>query len=68
MIKYNKNLDYRNDKITDIVLSFNMVLYEVRLSKSSHSVYQMDGFEQDKRIVVIAATNRKQDLDPALLR
>lgn len=29
---------------------------------------QIDGFEQDKKVVVIAATNRKQDLDPALLR
>lgn len=28
---------------------------------------QIDGFEQDKKCVVIAATNRKQDLDPALL-
>ncbi|KAL8119458.1 uncharacterized protein LOC141724465 [Apium graveolens] len=28
---------------------------------------QIDGFEQDKRVVVIAATNRKQDLDPALI-
>ncbi|KAF8409613.1 hypothetical protein HHK36_005691 [Tetracentron sinense] len=27
----------------------------------------IDGFEQDKRVVVIAATNRKQDLDPALI-
>ncbi|KAL5729839.1 hypothetical protein ACHQM5_002735 [Ranunculus cassubicifolius] len=28
---------------------------------------QIDGFEQDKRVVVIAATNRKEDLDPALI-
>ncbi|KAF3771652.1 Spastin [Nymphaea thermarum] len=28
---------------------------------------QIDGFGQDKRVVVIAATNRKQDLDPALM-
>ncbi|GJZ09426.1 protein poor homologous synapsis 1 [Tanacetum coccineum] len=28
---------------------------------------EIDGFEQDKKVVVIAATNRKQDLDPALL-
>lgn len=28
---------------------------------------QIDGFEQDKKVVVIAATNRKQDLDPALI-
>lgn len=27
----------------------------------------LDGFETDKRSVVIAATNRKEDLDPALL-
>lgn len=28
---------------------------------------QMDGFEQDKKVVVVAATNRKEDLDPALV-
>ncbi|KAK6265028.1 hypothetical protein SCA6_020462 [Theobroma cacao] len=28
---------------------------------------QIDRFEQDKKVVVIAATNRKQDLDPALI-
>ncbi|KAH9301475.1 hypothetical protein KI387_013058, partial [Taxus chinensis] len=28
---------------------------------------QIDGFEQEKRVVVIAATNRRQDLDPALI-
>lgn len=33
-----------------------------------YSCYQIDGFEQDKRVVLIAATNRKQDLDPALIR
>lgn len=35
---------------------------------SSFSLVQIDGFEQDKKVVVIAATNRKQDLDPALIR
>jgi len=29
---------------------------------------QIDGFEQDKKVVVIGATNRKQDLDLALIR
>uniref|UniRef100_A0A0D9YY14 AAA+ ATPase domain-containing protein n=1 Tax=Oryza glumipatula TaxID=40148 RepID=A0A0D9YY14_9ORYZ len=28
---------------------------------------EIDGFEQDRRVVVIAATNRKEDLDPALI-
>ncbi|KAI8020035.1 ATP-dependent zinc metalloprotease FtsH 4 [Camellia lanceoleosa] len=28
---------------------------------------QIDGFEQEKKVVVIAATNRMQDLDPALI-
>ena len=27
----------------------------------------LDGFETNKRSVVVAATNRKEDLDPALL-
>ncbi|XP_019243890.1 PREDICTED: uncharacterized protein LOC109223875 isoform X3 [Nicotiana attenuata] len=27
----------------------------------------IDGFEQEKKVVVVAATNRKQDLDPALI-
>jgi len=31
-------------------------------------ILQIDGFEQDKKVVVIAATNRKEDLDPALIR
>lgn len=35
---------------------------------SSCVLVQIDGFEQDKKVVVIAATNRKQDLDPALIR
>lgn len=39
---------------------FFKTLYEMHL--------QIDGFEQEKKVVVIAATNRKQDLDPALLR
>ncbi|VFQ88925.1 unnamed protein product [Cuscuta campestris] len=28
---------------------------------------QIDGFEQEKKVVVVAATNRKEDLDPALI-
>lgn len=32
------------------------------------SFVQIDGFEQDKKVIVIAATNRKQDIDPALIR
>ncbi|RLM80892.1 protein MSP1 isoform X2 [Panicum miliaceum] len=31
------------------------------------SALKIDGFEQDRRVVVIAATNRKEDLDPALI-
>ncbi|GAA0171547.1 protease [Lithospermum erythrorhizon] len=27
----------------------------------------IDGFEQERKVVVVAATNRKQDLDPALI-
>lgn len=38
------------------------------LIRSYIFVMQIDGFEQEKKVVVIAATNRKQDLDPALIR
>ncbi len=44
------------------------ISFSFPLKLIANTLFQMDGFEQDKRIVVIAATNRKQDLDPALLR
>ncbi|BBH00699.1 VIRB2-interacting protein 2 [Prunus dulcis] len=37
------------------------------LDPDSDSNFQIDGFEQDKKVVVIFATNRKQDLHPALI-
>ncbi|XP_060175758.1 uncharacterized protein LOC132606325 isoform X3 [Lycium barbarum] len=37
------------------------------LSVLLRQLVQIDGFEQEKKVVVVAATNRKQDLDPALI-
>jgi SpoVK/Ycf46/Vps4 family AAA+-type ATPase len=43
---------------------FDFVEFDLRMKQT----LQIDGFEQDKKVVVIAATNRKEDLDPALIR
>ncbi|KAJ6978664.1 hypothetical protein NC653_026953 [Populus alba x Populus x berolinensis] len=37
------------------------------LDKMGFLVIQNDGFELDKKVVVIADTSRKQDLDPAAI-
>ncbi|KAI8014783.1 ATP-dependent zinc metalloprotease FtsH 4 [Camellia lanceoleosa] len=39
----------------------------VKMSVTYNTNKQIDGFEQEKKVVVIAATNRMQDLDPALI-
>lgn len=49
---------------SDKVLSEETILSRFCMISS----VQIDGFEQEKKVVVVAATNRKQDLDPALLR
>ncbi|KAK4348075.1 hypothetical protein RND71_034414 [Anisodus tanguticus] len=41
-------------------LSFHM-------REASNSFSEINGFEQEKKVVVVAATNRKQDRDPALI-
>ncbi|XP_024542367.1 26S proteasome regulatory subunit 10B homolog A isoform X1 [Selaginella moellendorffii] len=55
------------DEIDSLATSRDSDMHEATRRMLSVLLRQMDGFEQDKRIVVIAATNRKQDLDPALL-
>ncbi|XP_020963996.1 uncharacterized protein LOC107612021 [Arachis ipaensis] len=37
------------------------------MHEATRRILSIDGFEQDKKVVVIAATNRKEDLDPALI-
>ncbi|CAM6047754.1 unnamed protein product [Sphagnum compactum] len=55
------------DEIDSMAMTRDGEMHEATRRMLSVLLRQMDGFEQDKRIVVIAATNRKQDLDPALL-
>lgn len=55
------------DELDSFATSRDNDMHEATRRMLSVLLRQMDGFEQDKRIVVIAATNRKQDLDPALL-
>ncbi|KAG0567532.1 hypothetical protein KC19_7G141400 [Ceratodon purpureus] len=55
------------DEIDSLATTRDSEMHEATRRMLSVLLRQMDGFEQDKRIVVIAATNRKQDLDPALL-
>ncbi|KAL4628275.1 hypothetical protein ACB092_05G225500 [Castanea dentata] len=56
----------------DEIDSFATVRDSLRLSETRRGILsvllrQIDGFEQDKKLIVVGATNRKQDLDPALL-
>lgn len=55
------------DELDSFATSRDNEMHEATRRLLSVLLRQMDGFEQDKKIVVIAATNRKQDLDPALL-
>ncbi|KAJ7552712.1 hypothetical protein O6H91_06G066400 [Diphasiastrum complanatum] len=55
------------DEIDSLATTRDSEMHEATRRILSVLLRQMDGFEQDKRIIVIAATNRKQDLDPALL-
>jgi hypothetical protein len=55
--------------IDSLLLTFLLYVYGTSLYETKEfSSVKIDGFEQDKRVVVIAATNRKEDLDPALIR
>lgn len=55
------------DEIDSLATTRDSEMHEATRRMLSVLLRQMDGFEQDKRVIVIAATNRKQDLDPALL-
>ncbi|KAK1364724.1 proteasome-associated ATPase-like [Heracleum sosnowskyi] len=55
------------DEIDSIATARDNETHEATRRVLSVLLRQIDGFEQDKRVVVIAATNRKQDLDPALI-
>ncbi|KAL2630020.1 hypothetical protein R1flu_014706 [Riccia fluitans] len=55
------------DEIDALATARDSEMHEATRRMLSVLLRQMDGFEQDSKIVVIAATNRKEDLDPALL-
>ncbi|XP_047312247.1 uncharacterized protein LOC124915551 isoform X2 [Impatiens glandulifera] len=55
------------DEVDSFATSRDNEMHEATRRMLSVILRQIDGFEQDKKVVVIAATNRKQDLDPAFL-
>ncbi|KAG2684375.1 hypothetical protein I3760_10G073900 [Carya illinoinensis] len=55
------------DEIDSFAVARDNEMHEATRRILSVLLRQIDGFEQDKKVVVIAATNRKQDLDPALI-
>lgn len=55
------------DEIDSLAASRDNDMHEATRRMLSVLLRQIDGFEQDKKVVVIAATNRKEDLDPALI-
>ncbi|XP_078438184.1 P-loop containing nucleoside triphosphate hydrolases superfamily protein isoform X1 [Wolffia australiana] len=55
------------DEVDSFAASRDSEIHEATRRMLSVLLRQIDGFEQDKRVIVIAATNRKQDLDPALI-
>ncbi|KAB1201556.1 Proteasome-activating nucleotidase [Morella rubra] len=55
------------DEIDSFAVARDTEMHEATRRILSVLLRQIDGFEQDKKVVVIAATNRKQDLDPALI-
>ncbi|CAA7406987.1 unnamed protein product [Spirodela intermedia] len=55
------------DEIDSFAASRDSEIHEATRRMLSVLLRQIDGFEQEKRVIVIAATNRKQDLDPALI-
>ncbi|KAJ4842748.1 hypothetical protein Tsubulata_013369 [Turnera subulata] len=55
------------DEVDSFAAARDSEMHEATRRILSVLLRQIDGFEQDKKVVVIAATNRKQDLDPALI-
>ncbi|XP_044461760.1 katanin p60 ATPase-containing subunit A1 [Mangifera indica] len=55
------------DEVDSLAISRDSEMHEATRRILSVLLRQIDGFEQDKKVIVIAATNRKQDLDPALM-
>ncbi|XP_039773235.1 uncharacterized protein LOC120641254 [Panicum virgatum] len=56
------------DEVDSFASARDSEMHEATRRILSVILRQIDGFEQDRRVVVIAATNRKEDLDPALIR
>ncbi|ONK63470.1 uncharacterized protein A4U43_C07F15480 [Asparagus officinalis] len=55
------------DEVDSFAVARDSEMHEATRRILSVLLRQIDGFEQEKRVVVIAATNRKEDLDPALI-
>ncbi|KAK7359822.1 hypothetical protein VNO77_01787 [Canavalia gladiata] len=55
------------DEIDSFAAARDSEMHEATRRILSVLLRQIDGFEQDKKVVVIAATNRKEDLDQALI-
>ncbi|KAH7569433.1 hypothetical protein ACOSP7_012835 [Xanthoceras sorbifolium] len=55
------------DEVDSFAVARDSEMHEATRRILSVLLRQIDGFEQDKKVVMIAATNRKQDLDPALM-
>ncbi|KAI8525053.1 hypothetical protein RHMOL_Rhmol13G0198200 [Rhododendron molle] len=55
------------DEVDSFAVTRDNEMHEATRRMLSVLLRQIDGFEQEKKVVVIAATNRKQDLDPALI-
>ncbi|ONI09866.1 hypothetical protein PRUPE_4G014800 [Prunus persica] len=54
-------------EVDSFAISRDSDMHEATRRVLSVLLRQIDGFEQDKKVVVIFATNRKQDLHPAMI-
>ncbi|CAL9102857.1 unnamed protein product [Musa textilis] len=55
------------DEVDSFAASRGSRMHEATRRILSVILREIDGFEKEKQVIVIAATNRKQDLDPALI-